>query len=108
MISKSQTPTFTLQIFPEVPEFSFFEIIHAVFVGVSFSFKGDSSISHITVFQFEKPVIIFNNIENIEENNEHFQLLPQMDFFVIDQYIIFLIFGFPNEDKGKECDAINF
>jgi|APAra7269097138_1048543.scaffolds.fasta_scaffold16091_2 hypothetical protein len=97
-----------LKIFPEVPEFSFSEIVQVVFISISFSFKGNSSVSQIAVFQFEKPIIVFNNVENIEENNEHFQLLLQMDFFVIDQYIIFLIFGFPNEDKGKESNAINF
>mgnify|MGYP006920631360 CR=1 FL=1 len=97
----SQTPTFTLQIFPETPEFSFFEIIQVLFISIGFSFKWDSFVGQITVFELEKPVIIFNDVENIEENDKHFQLLPQMDFFVIDQYIIFLIFGFPNEDKGK-------
>ncbi len=70
-------------------------------MGISFSFKRNSSVTKIPVFKFEKPVIIFNNIKNIEENDEHFHLLPQMDFFMINQYIIFLIFGFPNEDKGK-------
>lgn len=65
-----------LKIFPEVPQFSFSEIIQVVFISVGFSFKRDSSVSQITVLQFKKPVIIFNTIENIEENNEHFQLLP--------------------------------
>jgi hypothetical protein len=46
-----------------------------MFIGIGFSFKGDSFISLITVLQFEKPVIIFDYIENIEENDEHFQLL---------------------------------
>lgn len=46
-----------------------------MFISISFSFKGDSSVSQIAVFQLEKPVIVFNDIENIEENNKHFQLL---------------------------------
>ncbi|MBO9690079.1 MAG: hypothetical protein J7550_00275 [Chryseobacterium sp.] len=96
------------KVFPEVPEFSFSEIIQVVFIRVSFSFKRNSSVSQVTIFEFEEPIIVFDNIKDVKENDEHFQLLPQMDFFVIDQYIIFLIFGFPNEDKGKESNAINF
>ncbi len=47
-----------------------------MFIGISFSFKGDSFVRLITVFQFKKPVIIFDYIKNVEENDEHFQLLP--------------------------------
>ena len=96
------------KIFSEAPEFSFSEIIQVIFIGIGFPFKRDSSVSQIAVLKFEEPIIVLNNIEDVKENDEHFQLLTQMDFFVIDQYIIFLIFGFPNEDKGKESDAINF
>ncbi len=64
-----------LKIFPEVPQFSFSEIIQVVFISIGFSFKGDSSVGQISVFEFKKPVIVFNTIENIEENDEHFQLL---------------------------------
>lgn len=77
-------------------------------MGIGFSFKRDSFISQKTVFQLEKPIIVFDNIKNVKENNEHFELLSQMDFFVIDKYFIFLIFGFPNEDKGKKSNAIDF
>ncbi len=79
-----------------------------MFFGVSFSFKRYSFIRQISVFQFKKPVIIFNNVEEVKKDNKHFQLLAQMNFFVIDKYFIFLIFGFPNEDKGKESNAVNF
>jgi len=79
-----------------------------MFIGVSFSFKGDSFVCLITIFQLENPVIILDYIEDIKENNQHFQLLPQMDFFVVDQYFIFLIFGFPNEDKREKSNAVNF
>ncbi len=68
--------TLILKVFPEVPQFSFSEIIQVVFISIGFSFKGDSSVGQISVFEFKKPVIVFNTIENIEENNEHFQLLP--------------------------------
>jgi hypothetical protein len=98
----------SLQIFPEAPEFPFPQIAQIPFICVCFPFKGDSFIGKITVFEFEKPVIIFDDIKNIKENNKHFELLSQMDFFVIDKYFIFLIFGFPNEDKGKESNAVNF
>ncbi len=77
-------------------------------IRIGFSFKRNSHIGFIAVFQFEKPVIIFDDIENVEKYDEHLQLLAQMDFFVIDKCIIFLIFGFPNEDKGKESNAVNF
>ena len=98
----------SLQIFTEAPELPFLQIIQIPFICVGFSFKGDSFVGKITVFKFEKPVVIFDDIKNIKENNEHFELLSQMNFFVIDKYFIFLIFGFPNEDKGKKSNAVNF
>lgn len=79
-----------------------------MFIAVGFSFERNSFIGQVTIFQLEKPVIIFDDIENVEEYNKHFQLLSEMDFLMIDKYIIFLIFGFPNEDKGKKSNAVNF
>lgn len=99
---------YLLQIFPEIPEFSFFKIAQITFIGIGFPFEGNSHIGLISIFQPEKPIIIFNNIENIKKYDQHLHLLPQMDFFVIDKCIIFLIFGFPNEDKGKKSNAVNF
>ena len=66
---------YLLQIFPEAPELSFSKIIQIVLIGIRFPFEWDSFISMIAVFQFEEPVIIFDDIENVEENNQHFQLL---------------------------------
>jgi hypothetical protein len=79
-----------------------------MFIGVSFPFERNSLVCLITVFQFKNPIIILDYIEDIKENNQQLQLLSQMDFFVIDQYFIFLIFGVPNEDKREKSDAANF
>lgn len=97
-----------LKVFPETPELSLLKVIQIVFIGIGFPFKRNPEVGMVRIFQPDQPIVVLDQITDIKENNQHFHLLPQVDFFVIDQYVIFLIFGVPNEDKRKKSNAVNF
>jgi hypothetical protein len=97
-----------LEVFPETPELSLLKVIQVVLIGIRFPFKRNPQVGPVRIFQFIQPIIIFDHIEDIKENNQHLRLLLQVDFFVINQYVIFLIFGIPNEDKWEKSNAADF
>jgi len=97
-----------LKVFPEPPELSFVKIIQIALVGIGFPFERNPEIGLVRIFQSHQPIVVLDNVEEVKENNQHLHLLPQMDFFVIHQYVIFLIFGVPNEDKREKSNAVNF
>lgn len=77
-------------------------------MGIGFPFKGNPSVGSIAVLQPDQPEIVFGQVKDIEENDEQFRLLPEMNFFMIDEYRIFLIFGIPDEDERKKRNAADF
>jgi len=53
-------------------------------------------------------IIIFGKIGEIKENDQQFQLLSQMDLFMVDQHSILLIFRIFDENKRIQRNAIYF
>ena len=53
-------------------------------------------------------VIKLCNISDVEENNQQFQLLSYMNFLMVDEHFILLIFRFFDENKRKKRNAIYF
>ena len=75
---------------------------------VRFPFKRNRTIRLIRISQPEKMIIIFCHISNIKENDQQFQLLSQMDLFVVDENFIPFIFGIFNENKREQRNAVYF
>ncbi len=77
-------------------------------MGIGFPLEGNPPVGSIAVLQTDQPEIVFAQVQEIKENNQQFRLLPEMNFFMIDEYRIFLIFGVPDEDEGKKRNAADF
>lgn len=61
-----------------------------MFIGKSFAFEGDGLIGLEGVFHFEEAVVIFDNVPQVEKNDEQLKLLAQMNLLVNDKRFIFL------------------
>lgn len=60
-------------------------------IGISLLFKGNGTISFMTVSKDDKPDEPFNNIPQVEENIEHFLHLLGMYLLMIERYITNLL-----------------
>lgn len=64
-----------------------FKIREVLLIGISLLFKGNGTISLMTVSEDDKPDEPFDEIPNVEENVEHFLHLLGMYLFVIEGHV---------------------
>lgn len=103
MIEHFVHPTSPLSNIPQKrPKLSFFQVIHISFVGVSFSLVVHLPISRIMVSILDPVEQVIDEIKQIKRNDEHLELLAEMNELMIDEYWVELKTKLSNQNKGKK------
>lgn len=88
------------QIPQEPPKRSPTQIVIIALHSISFPFKGNSPISLVVILKFYQAYQVFNEVPEVKRENAHFQLLPEVDPFVVQEdRTVVTVFG---QDERKK------
>ncbi len=95
------------EVFSEIPQRPIPQIIQIVFPVIRFFFEAYIVVSLLVFLAFESQNQILRQVPDVKRQNQHFQLLPQMNLFVVEQPFVVCIVLVLNEHKGKQRHAMH-